>query len=574
MCSNWLPRSAPSHAQILIQLAKSSQQVLNDALDVFCSHSGNVFWSPFKDSNTTMVAKDGANSILSLMIRHGAGLETLESFIFRQAEPWVLEDLPTIDRWLIGTLAHASPSFSAALERYFQSYRCIFGSRQGDSELLGALHINTIVWEVANCSQKLRIEFFKIITKLGTKRMLEPFFGSHLFDVDEVAANTIFPWLRLSYLSKAAKYGNEDTFCYLLEIGASPSKGLAYMSRFAGNSVPATRKKISAMILKMAQCVMLDTLDDTVGGTGNNQNAEIHFALLLRTSTLCNYFPYISQDIIKRLANHIFGKLVRSPETSNTTYLLVALLLNSPGAMQNLLCKISEETCFEALSPLSKATDPLLGLSLFDLIEPPAEGSSVTFRSNPPLGTFSWVSLAIELGFPECLEIFLQFCGSFPSSAHPSSSVVPPISTQDATAGRLLRYLRSTMINVNGLLKSDNYPRNPVRIHTWPCQVPLHPVTRQQDERIAEILQAKINTLKKHVPTEREVYNADGTRPNATSAATNPGKQRLTTFMAAASQLSQLQTWEMAMVALCYCISLLIVILHSFWAGNYHSGQI
>jgi hypothetical protein len=47
---------------------------------------------------------------------------------------------------------------------------------------------------------------------------------------DETAGNSMLPWLRLSYLSKAARWGNPDTFSCLLLQGPA-QLGLLYISR-------------------------------------------------------------------------------------------------------------------------------------------------------------------------------------------------------------------------------------------------------------------------------------------------------------------------------------------------------
>lgn len=59
-------------------------------------------------------------------MRHGATFRCLHECLFRQTEPWTVEDLSPIDRWLIGILAHANAEFRQALQRYLDSYRAIF----------------------------------------------------------------------------------------------------------------------------------------------------------------------------------------------------------------------------------------------------------------------------------------------------------------------------------------------------------------------------------------------------------------------------------------------------------------
>lgn len=80
----------------------------------------------------------------------------------------------------------------------------------------------TIAPELIQAPQKLRIDFVKVLAKWGTKEMLKFFLSNGLIDLEEHAANAMFPWLRLSYLRKSVKWGNEDAFEYVeLSVGHS-----------------------------------------------------------------------------------------------------------------------------------------------------------------------------------------------------------------------------------------------------------------------------------------------------------------------------------------------------------------
>lgn len=109
------------------------------------------------------------------------------------------------------------------------------------------------VFEVHNASARDRIEFLKIVSKRGTGDMMSLFLGTAL-DLDESYRNEQTPWLRLSYLSKAVKCGNLDTFQTLLDAGACPTRALIYLSRHPGSlslcEKPELRK---SMMLALAE---------------------------------------------------------------------------------------------------------------------------------------------------------------------------------------------------------------------------------------------------------------------------------------------------------------------------------
>jgi hypothetical protein len=154
---------------------------LRDALDSFVAYGGNLFW---QNSNE--------RTILSLIMRHGVTFECLHHYVFRQSEPWAINELFSLDKWLVGILQHTNTKFRKALRRYFESYRSVFASSIAASKLETILNIDVIVSEIGSACTKDRVEFLKIISKWGTGDMIVPFLRAGI-DLDEKYSNEQMP---------------------------------------------------------------------------------------------------------------------------------------------------------------------------------------------------------------------------------------------------------------------------------------------------------------------------------------------------------------------------------------------
>ncbi|KAF2183907.1 hypothetical protein K469DRAFT_710266, partial [Zopfia rhizophila CBS 207.26] len=563
---------ASSHAQILINLAKSSSCRLNSALDAFCSHAGNVFWYPYSETVSGGAGRGTENTILSLITRHGSGIACLETFIFRQSEPWTMEDLSNIDRWLIGVLASVSPTFQVSLERYLQSYQCIFATTENSRSSLKPLELSTIVSEVVHAPNKARIEFFRILAKWGTKEMLQPFLSTGIVDLEESAANAMFPWLRLSYLSKAVRWGNVDAFEYLLSLGACPIRGLTYMSRFPWIFPQGTenaQEQIRSMVLKMAGHALSRNTNSLIDDEGMTDH-DLLLALLLRTSHLRKYSQQVTDQLIERFVGHRIHQIVDSSDTVVTMYILVILVLNLPCTLRDFLNWTDSSRA--KFCSTGNRTSKRRAFCPFDSIALTFEGSSVVLKCHPSINTFSWVSLAIELALPECLEVLLEPW----VPAEPKSSVGATGGSSDLLETRryakCIRALKGSFSENNAVQEQGKYPRKAIELYTWPCQIPQRSVEQSEDEHIAKILKEGIQKLERVLTLDyinglgeacdRELSDNVGAARTDVAPKIAKGKQSLVArFMTTAAQLIQLQVWEIILLVFFYIISVVLVVL-------------
>ena len=301
-------RLATWHARVLLTLAKDSQSQLKEALDVFLEYGGGLFW---QSSNR--------GTISSLIMRHGASFQYLRQYPFLQTEPWAVTELSQTDRWLVVALEHTDAKFRTALRDYLSMYR----PRLRTSQLLPSIHAT--VSEVQNASARDRIEFLKIVSKWGNGDMIAPFLGAAL-DLDESYSNNRTPWLRLSYLSKAVKWGNLDTFHTLLEAGACPTRALIYLSRHSGSLPPCEKSESrKSMVLALAERAQPKHL--------HGKDEEV-LALLPRTHEVRRYCIRAADLLIERFILQRIHKIKNQSETFRNRCILIAMFLDHPQILE------------------------------------------------------------------------------------------------------------------------------------------------------------------------------------------------------------------------------------------------
>ena len=336
-----------------------------------------------------------------------------------------MAELSQTDRWLFVALEHTDARFRNALRDYLSMYRSGFRA----SQLLP--RIRDCVFEVQNASARDRIEFLKIVSKWGTRDMLAPFLGTAL-DLDETYSNQQTTWLRLSYLSKAVKLGNLDTFQTLLEAGACPSRALIYFSRYPGSlphcEKPELRKSMILALVDRAQPEHLQGRDEEVLG------------LLLRTYEVRRYSAQAADLLIERFISQRMSEIKNHSETLRNRYILISMFLGLPQILE-LFHKHGLLACGH--EPIGK----ILG------------GQSI-FIKGDVAGNYTWLTLAVDFGVVSCIKLFLDNGADC---------------TQADPCGR-------TALDMAEDNVARPHPRAATQLHTWPCQPPQRYVSAEDDQ--------------------------------------------------------------------------------------------
>ncbi len=369
-------------------------------------------------------------------MRHGASFQCLRQYPFRQTEPWAVNELSQTDRWLVVALQHSDENFRNALNDYISMYRSGFRA----SQLLPS--ICATVFEVQNASARDRIEFLKIVCKWGTANMIAPFLGTAL-DLDESHSNERTPWLRLSYLSKAVRWGNLDIFQTLLEAGACPTQALIYLSRHPDSLPPCEkleiRKGMMLALVERAQPNHLQGKDEDV------------LALLLRTHEVRKYCSEAADFLIDRFILRRFHEIRDQSETLRSRCILIAMFLGLPHILEHfndhgmLLC---------GHEPIGK----ILG------------GQSL-FIKGDVANNHTWLTLAVDFGLVSCVKLFIENGADC---------------TRRAPCGRTALEMAEDHV-------STPHPRAATQLHFWPCQPPQRYVSTQDDRESLTALRLAAN---------------------------------------------------------------------------------
>ncbi|KAH0542506.1 hypothetical protein FGG08_003102 [Glutinoglossum americanum] len=425
-CGNDDPILASLHSRVLISLAKRSQPQLRESLDAFLGHGGNMFWR-----------HGSQGTIMSLIMRHGATFDCVHDYLFRQPEPWTASELSPIDRWLVGILAHTDERFRRALQHYLNSYRSLFYTSRTSRSSDAVFDIDSIVAEVQSAPTRDRIELLKILSKWGTGAMFLPFLRAG-FDINETVSNELTPWLRLSYLGKAVRWGNPDTFRTLLDAGAAPVWALTYLSRHP-TSLPPTKYPTSRreMILTLVERAEPEHLA---------QREEEMLSLLLRSDEIRGYCPTAADKLIDRFflkRNDTF--IQEAPELLNS-YILIAIILDLPAILQSLL---DHGFCING----NQKIGTLHG------------GNRVVIKGDV-VGKFTWLTFATHFGRAACVKPLLDNGAS---------------TTRRDPCGR-------TALQIAEEYSAGPHPRAAVVLNIWPYQPRQRLVSAEDDAETSAAL--------------------------------------------------------------------------------------
>lgn len=370
-------------------------------------------------------------------MRHGASFEGLSEFIFRQKEPWTIFELSQTDRWLTAIYGHANPKFRNALISRLSEYRTSLEA----SQILPS--IDMVVSEVQHAAARDRIECLKIISKWGTRNMIVPFVRAGV-DLDEKQINEQTWWLRLSYLSKAVKWGNLDTFQTLMDTGACPTRALIYLCRHPDNlpvcKDPASRKRMILALVKHAKPQDL----------GANRGELL--ALLLRTDEIRRYSSIAAKVLINRFILRRHLNFNHECEILFNSYVLVSVLLDLPRVLQH-FHENGSTICGN--KPIGKITDD----------------QCVSIKG-AVAGKYTWLTFAVHLGQASCVKFFLD------NGAHCEE----PDPCGQTALKMAIDYSCGT------------HPRATTELHIWPYQPPQRFVSTEDDQKVLATLQHAAHT--------------------------------------------------------------------------------
>ena len=161
----------------------------------------------------------------SLVFNSQHGLSYLETFVYQYIDLYTLEEMASVDAWILAALARSFPTFRKCMEAHLASYRTassLSSVRSPTKQVIPQFMEDRQIAEVKHASVKVRTGFLRTICSRGTVSMVKPFLNGQL-DVNEVEGS-----LPTTYIRAAASQGNVDVIIALMEAGASVNTEASY----------------------------------------------------------------------------------------------------------------------------------------------------------------------------------------------------------------------------------------------------------------------------------------------------------------------------------------------------------
>ena len=171
-------------------------------------------------------------TLLWRLVRSG-GLQCLPDIVFKQNEPWALEDLAQLDRWLIGATAYSSTSFRKDLINFLSPYQSQPFTKKPlrkPADLPKLLEMEVIVDQVRRCPDSaLRKHFLGEILKYDDSKTLQPFIEAGLHIDGWFGRSRPTPGTWLSFVAQRRKPQNVRA---LLAAGADPLPAISALLQY------------------------------------------------------------------------------------------------------------------------------------------------------------------------------------------------------------------------------------------------------------------------------------------------------------------------------------------------------
>jgi hypothetical protein len=177
----------------------------------------------------------GRNSISTLVAMYAEGPRSfVHEFAFRHIGLEEYWEMTNVNSWLLRAIARSEPRFSSKLRAQEEALRFSRNHGRSKTRWLGLdLSIETQLIEMKQAKSSERQSYLLAMCAGGTAADLDALIA-HPEDVPELVS-TVFSGARLRrYLNVSAEYGNQETFCRLLDatvgyptVEANPCKSLS-----------------------------------------------------------------------------------------------------------------------------------------------------------------------------------------------------------------------------------------------------------------------------------------------------------------------------------------------------------
>jgi hypothetical protein len=213
--------------------------------------------SPLLWHENTGGARTEQRSILSTIVKSTLGFEGINDCLFRQSEPWLVEDFAMSDVWYIALQAYTSSAFRKVFQEHLYRYLPPFNELKTvtlDHMFESTFDIASIVEQVKSASSEERNDFLVTLIVKGTPPMFAPFLNAGIDPDEGIICN--------NYLGNASVCGNVGAMDMLINAGATCALALpqflsaaqmevaefdAIYSKLLDNMIRPERKILSAL---------------------------------------------------------------------------------------------------------------------------------------------------------------------------------------------------------------------------------------------------------------------------------------------------------------------------------------
>ena len=338
--------------EILAEYDASFEDLLQQCVHKYLQHGGKIL--------------EAESSIFNFIFMDtGVGhIDWIPGFLFKSSEPWLVDELSSLQMCFIGTLARVDAVFCDRLKRELGSYHSSTSLRRTHS----ADHLFEAFFGPASIVSHFRTlnsyrmyAFLAYLCRKGTVAMIKPFIDLGV-DVNEF-------FFTSKLLRSATNVGNMDVVDMLLEAGANGSLAIWGFLDESKDLPDALFRSFLELLVETARPASFESYNDPLLAVINSSRA-------LRS------FPMAPKILLDRnvFTNEGFGELALKPQY-HASYMYPAISKGHPSVVDLLL---RNGVCADAR--ISRSFD--------------CKGQS--FES------CTWLTFAVMCGEASCTDVLIQ----------------------------------------------------------------------------------------------------------------------------------------------------------------------
>ncbi|KAK3178191.1 hypothetical protein OEA41_000324 [Lepraria neglecta] len=229
------------------------------------------------DADLTIHNSEGL-AACSLIFKSQHGLPYLESFVYQYIDLFTLQEMTSVDSWILAALGRSFPTFQKRMESHLSSYRTpvnLSSCQNPVEQIRPQFEVEQQIAEVKRASVKIRTGFLRALCSRRTIAMVGPFLdcGINLNELESPIPNT--------YIRAAASQGNLDIVVALIGAGALVNAKSSYPEY--GDWDPPAYRASSPVDDLLERWHSLR--DQTLGYSGNPESEQWVLKKLLQNPT-------------------------------------------------------------------------------------------------------------------------------------------------------------------------------------------------------------------------------------------------------------------------------------------------